>query len=148
MSTLVTMPYKKWGPFTELWLCNPALGLPDPERVPEQPEGSPEAPVEGCHNWPLFKRGSQFWALLRAPRSRILLPGVEGLIPQLRRPNLLPGVQPFLQTSDVVVFYPLRFKFNIISIAFQRTGLTAQQISFVTFSMILCGPLHAKSNTL
>ena len=35
MSTLVTMPYKKDDPFTELWLCNPALGLADPERVPE-----------------------------------------------------------------------------------------------------------------
>jgi hypothetical protein len=30
----------------------------------------------------------------------------------------------------------------------QRTGLTAQQISFVTFSIILYGPLYAKSNTL
>ena len=47
MSTLVTMPYKKWDPFTELWLCNPALGLADPERVPEQPEGSPEPPWRG-----------------------------------------------------------------------------------------------------
>jgi hypothetical protein len=44
MSTLVTMPYKQWDPFTELWLCNPALGLADPERVPGQPEGSPEPP--------------------------------------------------------------------------------------------------------
>jgi hypothetical protein len=41
------MPYKKWDPFTELWLCDPALGLADPERVPEEPEGSPEPPLEG-----------------------------------------------------------------------------------------------------
>ena len=41
MSTLVTMPYKKWDPFTELWLCNPELGLANLERVPEQPEHLP-----------------------------------------------------------------------------------------------------------
>ena len=47
MSTLMTIPYKKRDPFTELWLCNPALGLADPERVPEQPEGGPEPPWRG-----------------------------------------------------------------------------------------------------
>jgi hypothetical protein len=54
MSTLVTMPYKKWDPFTEVWLCNPALGLADPERVPEQPEAALST-RGGAHNWPLFK---------------------------------------------------------------------------------------------
>jgi hypothetical protein len=47
MSTLVTILYKSWGPFAQLWLCNPAVGLADPERVLEQPEGSPESPVKG-----------------------------------------------------------------------------------------------------
>jgi hypothetical protein len=65
MSTLVTMPYKKWSPFTEVWLCNPALGLADPERVPEQPEGSPEPPWK-AHNWPLLRGVPSFGP---APRS-------------------------------------------------------------------------------
>jgi hypothetical protein len=79
MSTLVTIPYKKWDPFTELWLCNPALGLVDLERVPERLRVA-LSPRGGAHNWPLFKRGSQFWAQLRAPRPRLLLAGVEGVI--------------------------------------------------------------------
>jgi hypothetical protein len=37
----------------------------------------------GAHNRPLFKRGSQFWAQLCAPRPRLLLPGIEGVL-QLR----------------------------------------------------------------
>jgi len=83
MSTLVTMPYKKWDPFTEVWLCNPALGLADPERVPEQPEAALST-RGGAHNWPLFKRGSQFWAQLRAPRPRAIVARSRGSDLQLR----------------------------------------------------------------
>jgi hypothetical protein len=41
-----------------------------------------------AHNLPLFKRGSQFWILLRAPRSRLLLPGVKGIIHSMFRLSL------------------------------------------------------------
>src|SRR5437667_12665739 len=78
MSTLVTMPYRKWDAFTELWLCNPALGLADPERVPEQPEGSPEPPVEGPITGP-SSRGVPSFGPCSALLARLLLPGVEGI---------------------------------------------------------------------
>ena len=102
MSTLVNSPTKrrcicrrKWrdqflafkakltpaDPFTELWLCNPELGLA--ALSVSLSAWSPEPPA-GAHNWPLFKRGSQFWAQLRAPRPRLLLPGDEGVISRLR----------------------------------------------------------------
>ena len=66
---------------SELWLCNPALGLAalSPPAAPVL--SSLKEPYGGAHNWPLFKRGSQFWAQLRAPRPRLLLPGVAGIIP-------------------------------------------------------------------
>ena len=92
MSTLVTMPYKKWDPFTELWLCNPALGLADPERVPEQPEGSPEPLWMGAMTGPSSSGVPSF-----GPCPALLALGYfEGIIPQpMFRPSLLPGVQPF-----------------------------------------------------
>ena len=67
----MTIPYKKRDPLTELWLCNPALGLGKPERVPEQPEDSPEPPVKGLITGPSSRQVPSFGALLRAPRSSL-----------------------------------------------------------------------------
>ena len=125
MSTLMTIPYKKRDPFTELWLCNPALGLGKPERVPEQPEDSPEPPVKGLITGPSSRQVPSFGpcSALRAPRSRLLLPGTGGNYSTAHvsaKPTAWISAIPF-QTSDLAAFYPLRFKFNIIFIVFQRT---------------------------
>ena len=84
--------------FTELWLCNPALGLAGPERVLSSLRGSPEPPWRGGPITGPSSRGiPSFGPSSRAPRSWLLLPGESRELFHGHRfgQSPLPGVQSF-----------------------------------------------------
>jgi hypothetical protein len=92
-------------PFTEPWLCNPALGLASLERVLSSlgtAEGSPESPVEGPITGPPLDVGDPSFGLSHAegPTSEPPALGyVTRSVPQPRRPavcTVLALFQPFL----------------------------------------------------
>ena len=68
MSTLVTMPYKKWDPFTDLWPCNPMLALSASLSSLRAALSPVEAPITG-----LSREGFLVWG--PAPCSALLALG-------------------------------------------------------------------------
>ena len=98
-------------PFTKLWLCNPALGLAGPERFPEQPEGSPELPVEGPITGPSSDKGFPVLGFGIAQRDQFRAPPSRLLLYSTAKLSAKPITDiPFKSAGDLAASYPLRLQ--------------------------------------